>query len=732
MIGRSPPRPDAIEKATGRARYVDDLLPAGVWFGRTVRSPLPAGRIRRVTVADSFPREAAILVTGEGLGNRNRVASVISDMPFLATERVRYVGEPVALVAAPSPELVRAARDAVRLEIDPAAAILTLDAAEAAWRRDPAAHPALVAYRLRRGDAERALREAPLVLERVYRTPAQEQAYLEPQGMIAYPAARGVTVEGSLQCPYYVHAALLQLLGGAPEEVIVRQCVTGGAFGGKEDFPSLLAGHAALLARAGGHPVKMVYDRAEDIAFTTKRHPSIVRHRTGLSRDGQLLAMAIEILLDGGAYATLSPVVLSRALIHATGPYVCPHVAVDAAVLATNLPPTGAFRGFGVPQVAFAAECHMDELAEAVALRPDEIRRRNLVRVGSTTATGQVLRQSVSAERVLDEALRRSDFVSKWEAGRREAETAPGAGRRFRRGIGLALTWHGGGFTGGGERRLASRAALTVEDDDRVLIRVSNVEMGQGAHTALAQIAAARLGLPLERVACARPDTSQVPDSGPTVASRTVMVVGALVDDCARQLAEALRAAAARERGADPFDALRRTGGPRRFESRFVLPEGMHWDDETQSGDAYAAYAYACGTAEVTVDTATGEVRVERIVAACDPGRAINPAAVEGQIEGGTLQGLGFALLERLTQHDGRYEQSRFQTYVIPTALDAPPIDVALVEEPFSGGPMGAKGVGELPIHAPAPAIANAIAHATGARLRELPITPERLWEALR
>jgi len=728
MIGRSIPRPDAIEKATGRARYVDDLFPDGVWFGRTVRSPLPAGRIRAIVCDDAYLRDGALFVTGADLGERNRVASVISDMPFLATERVRYAGEPVALVAAPSPAAARAALAAVRVEIDPEPAVLTLDAAEAAWRRDPAAHPALVEYRLRRGDVERALRDAPIVLERTYRTPAQEQAYLEPQGMIAYPSERGVTVEGSLQCPYYVHPALVELLGCAPEEVIVRQCVTGGAFGGKEDFPSLLAGHATLLARAAGRPVKMVYDRTQDIRFTTKRHPSIVRHRTGLTRDGQLLAMSIEILLDGGAYATLSPVVLSRALIHATGPYVCPNVAVHGAVLATNLPPTGAFRGFGVPQVAFAAECLMDELAEAAGLRPDELRRRNLVRLGATTATGQVLRESVSAERVLDEALRRSDFVAKWEAARRER-----AATRLRRGIGLALTWHGGGFTGGGERRLASRAALTVEEDGRVLIRVSNVEMGQGAHTALAQIAAARLGLPIERVACARPDTSQVPNSGPTVASRTVMIVGALVDDCARQLAEALRAAAPAASDAETaLEALCRAGGPRRFESQFVPPAGMQWDDATQSGDAYAVYAYACGTAEVTVDTATGQVRVEHIVSACDPGRAINPAAVEGQVEGGTLQGLGFALLERLTQRDGRYEQDRFQTYVIPTALDAPPIEVALVEEPFAGGPGGAKGVGELPIHAPAPAIANAVAHATGARLRELPITPERLWEALR
>jgi CO/xanthine dehydrogenase Mo-binding subunit len=723
MIGRSVPRQDAREKACGLTRYVDDLRVDDLWFGLTVRSPVSAGRIRGIAIDPAFPHADAVVVTGDDPGAS---LPAVHDMPFLARGRVRYAGEPVALVAARTPELARAAAGAVRVAVDPEPAILSLEDAEAAWRRDPGAHPPLVEYAIGRGDPEAARRGSSIALERVYRTPAQEHAYIEPQGVIARPRPRGTVVEGSMQCPYYIRPALAAMLGCAEEDVIVRQCPTGGAFGGKEDFPTLLAGHAALLARACGRPVKMVYGRTEDLRYTTKRHPSIVRCRTGCDRDGRLRAMSIEILLDGGAYTTLSPVVTSRALLHATGPYVCDAVAVRAVCLGTNLPPTGAFRGFGVPQVAFAVETHMDELAEACGLRPDEIRRRNLVRIGSTTATGQVLRESVSAERVLDEALRRSDFATKWEQAKRQP-----AGR-LRRGIGLALAWHGGGFTGSGEKLLAARAALTVEDDDRVLIRVANVEMGQGAHTALAQIAAERLGLPLERVSCARPDTSEVPNSGPTVASRTILIVGRIVDDCARRLAAALRGASA----APDFDAalaeLRRAGGPLRFESQYRPPDWIRWDQATHRGDAYEVYSYGCAVAELEVDTATGRVRVERIVSACDPGRAINPAAVEGQIAGATLQSLGFALLERLSVREGRYEQDRLQTYALPTALDAPAITPVLVEEPYSDGPAGAKGVGELPIHAPAPAIANAIARATGARLRELPVTPERLWTALR
>jgi CO/xanthine dehydrogenase Mo-binding subunit len=746
MIGRSAPRTDARDKITGRTRYVADLDVPGAWAGVTVRSAVPAGRIVRIAAAADFPATDAVLVTGAGLGARNRVAMVTDEMPFLAVDSVRYLGEPVALVAAPDLEAARAAAQCVEIEIEPLPAVLALAEAERRWRADPAAAPPLAEYRITRGDAAAALRDSPIVVTGEYATPAQEQAYIEPQGMLALPRADGsIVLEGSLQCPYYIHSAIVRLLACAPEQVIVRQAPTGGAFGGKEDFPSLLAGHAALLARACGRPVRMLYDRHEDLLFTTKRHPSITRHRTGLSAKGELLAMEIEVLMDGGAYTTLSPVVLSRGLLHATGPYTCPNVSAHGICLPTNVPPAGAFRGFGAPQTLFAIETHMDRAALHCGLRPDEIRRRNLVRAGSVTATGQTLRESVGAEPVLDAALQASDFVRVWETG---ALPAPRARRR--RGIGLSLVWHGGGFTGSGEVHLTSRVALTVEADDRLLIRVANVEMGQGCETTLPQIVAARLGLPLARVACAQPDTSRVPNSGPTVASRTVMVVGALLDDCARQLEQALGQAWARRsarpaapgldgsRAAEVIDfdrglaALRSAGGPLRFEAQYAPPPGIHWDDATYRGDAYAAYSYACTVVEVEVDVETGEVRVERIVSANDVGRAINPQIVEGQIEGGTVQALGLALTERLTVREGRYEQGRFQTYMVPTACDAPEIDTILIDNPYPGGPGGAKGAGELPMDGPAPAIANAVARAIGVRFGELPITPELVLAALR
>jgi CO/xanthine dehydrogenase Mo-binding subunit len=730
MIGRSAPRTDARDKIIGRTRYVADLTAPGAWAGVTIRSPVPAGRIVRIAAAADFPSADAVLVTGAGLGARNRVAMITDEMPFLAVESVRYLGEPIALVTARDLETARSAARCVEVEIESLPAILSLAEAERLWRADPSAMRVLAEYRITRGDAAAALCEAPIVVTGDYATPAQEQAYIEPQGMLAWPRADGgMELEGSLQCPYYIHSAIVSLLACAPEQVVVRQAPTGGAFGGKEDFPSLLAGHAALLARASGRPVRMIYDRHEDLLFTTKRHPSITRHRTGLSPAGELLAMEIEVLMDGGAYTTLSPVVLSRGLLHATGPYSCPNVSAHGICLATHTPPAGAFRGFGAPQTLFAIETHLDRAAQRCGLRPDEIRRRNLVRAGSITATGQVLRESVGAEQVLDAALQASDFVRAWEAG---AGVDPRARRR--RGVGLSLVWHGGGFTGSGEVHLASRAALTVEADNRLLIRVANVEMGQGCETTLPQIVAARLGVPLARVVCAQPDTSRVPNSGPTVASRTVMVVGALLDDCAHQLAQALTRVAPAGETIDfdsRLEALRRAGGPLRFEARHTPPPGIRWDDATYRGDAYAVYSYACTVAEVEVDVATGEVRVERIVSASDVGRAVNPQIVEGQIEGGTLQALGFALTERLTLREGRYEQGRFQTYIIPTACDAPEIVPILIDNPYAGGPGGAKGAGELPMDGPAPAIGNAIARAIGVRFSELPITPERVLAAL-
>jgi len=546
------------------------------------------------------------------------------------------------------------------------------------------------------------------VVEGEYRTGRQEHVYIEPQGVIAVPGDAGMTVYGSLQCPYYVHKALVGLLGLSPDNVRIVQTETGGGFGGKEEYPSVIAGHAALLARKSGRPVKIVYDRLEDMAATTKRHPSIVRHRTGVTRDGRITAMDIDVLLDGGAYCTLSPVVLSRGCLHASGPYRCDNVRVHGRVVMTNTPPSGAFRGFGAPQTVFAAEVQMDRVAEAVGLDPVRLRERNALRPGDTMATGQRLGEDASALPVLREAVKRSDFQRKRRAW-----------RGTNRGIGLSLFFHGAGFTGSGEVMLASKAALELtERGARIL--VGSTEMGQGTRTSLAQVVAEALRLPVDRIEVADPDTGRVPDSGPTVASRTCMVVGGLLKACAEEMR-------ARLGGLSPAAYLKRHG-PLRVTRQYEPPPGILWDDATYRGDAYATYGWGCDVAEVELDPVTYEVRPTRVTAVVEIGRAVNPLMVAGQVEGGTAQGLGYALLEEVVMREGRMANAQLTNYLVPTTLDTPPVDVTILESPYRHGPFGAKGVGEMPMSGPGPAVANAVRH-LGLDLRSLPITPEKVLE---
>jgi CO/xanthine dehydrogenase Mo-binding subunit len=551
-----------------------------------------------------------------------------------------------------------------------------------------------------------ALAGAEVVVEGEYRTGHQEHAYIETNGVIAVPENGGVTVYGSLQCPYYVHRALMALLALPAERVRVVQTETGGGFGGKEEYPSMIAGHAALLALKARRPVKLIYDRQEDMVATTKRHPAIVRHRTGLGRDGRLRAMEIDVLLDGGAYNTLSPVVLSRGVLHATGPYRCEHVLVRGRAVMTNTPPNGAFRGFGAPQTQFAVEVHMDRIAETLGLDPVRLRARNALRPGDSTATGQVLGKDASAAAVLREAVRRSDFARKRRAW-------AGTGK----GIGLSLFFHGAGFTGSGEVKLASQAALELTPRGARIL-VASTEIGQGTRTMHAQIVADTLGIPYDRVEVAPADTALVPDSGPTVASRTCMVVGKILQRCAEEMKRRL--------GKLSPAAYLRKHGPLVITRSYQKPAEISWDDEHYRGEAYGAYAWGCDVVELELDPVTSEVRPLRLLAVQEIGKAIHPILARGQIEGGSAQGLGFALCESVIMKDGRMANAQLTNYVVPTTLDTPPIDVVILERPYRHGPFGAKGVGELPVDGPAAAAVNALRHA-GLDVREIPATPERL-----
>ena len=695
-VGRSVPRKEGIGKATGKAVYADDLVFPGMIWGRTVRSEIPCGRV--VSIRHEFDESGFTIVDHRDIPGQNVIALIEMDQPCLVERDIRHVAEPILLLAHEDREVLHAAR--VTIDYERAAPLLDPERADVVFKH----------IHIRKGDVDRALADADVIVEGTYRTGAQEHAYIEPNGVVAVPEDGGIAVYGSIQCPYYVHKALVTLLGGAVSHVRVVQTETGGGFGGKEEFPSGIAAHAALLALKARRPVKIIYDRTEDMVATTKRHPSVVRHRTGVTRGGRLVAMDVEVMLDGGAYVTLSPVVLSRGTIHAAGPYRCEHTRINGRAVMTNTPPNGAFRGFGAPQTQFAMEVHMDRIAATLGMDPVRIREINALRPGDTTATGQTLGADCSALETLERAVKKSGYHAK-----RAATRASGIG------LGVSLFYHGSGFTGSGELRLASRAAIELTDRG-VQVLTSSTEIGQGTRTMHAQIVADALGVPYDEVAVAQPDTSRVPDSGPTVASRTCMVVGGILQRAAGEL---------RRRIGDvhPADYFREHG-PLRVEAEYEQPDWIRWDDDTYRGDAYATYGWGCNVAEVELDPVTYEARPTRLTVAVDVGKAIHPALATGQIEGGTAQALGFALLEHVVMRDGAMANAQLSNYVIPTSLDAPTIDVILIENPYSGGPFGAKGLGELPMDGPAPAVVNAI-RSLGVDVREIPALPEVVHRAV-
>jgi len=524
----------------------------------------------------------------------------------------------------------------------------------------------------------------------------------------------------------------MALLGLPEDKVRVVQTETGGAFGGKEEYPSMIAAHASLLAMKAGQPVKIIYDRPEDMAATTKRHPSRTRHRTAVTKDGKILGGEIELVMDGGAYMTLSPVVLSRATIHAGGPYYWPNVRVRAKVVATNAPPHGAFRGFGAPQSLFAMERHMERIARAVGLSSAEIRRRNFLQPGQTTITEQVINDPIDLGKLLDRALELADY----DARRARFAEENGSGSK-KKGMGIAAFLHGAGFTGSGERYLASVVGVEGCADGGVKVLVSSTEFGQGTNTVLCQIAAEALRLPYENVHIAQPDTNQVPNSGPTVASRTAMVVGNLVGSAALGLKQTLIGAGLLKENytGDEFHAACQAylaaHGTLRSLARYESPEGIYWDDQKYRGEAYAAFAWAVYVAEVTVDLATYQARVDDFVALQEIGRVMNPVLARGQILGGVAQGIGFALYEKVEWREGRMANSQITNYIIPTSADVPPIRVYFEEMGNPYGAFGAKGIGELPMDGPAPAVVNAIEDALGIPFDTVPLVPETILEGI-
>lgn len=734
MKDRSPQRVDAMKKICGSALYVDDIPVVDVLHAATLRTSCAGGTIEALIFDPVVNWSEFIVVTAQDIPGLNAVKMLENDQPILVDHLFRHCGEAVVLLAHVDPDKLQIALNHVCV------------------RESPLAHPvfdieeALVAatviipenvytdYLLDKGDVDQFRQHAEVVIEAKLSTPAQEQLYIEPQGMLAVLQDDGVLrIEGSMQCPYYVLDALLHCTNLPKEKLRVIQSTTGGAFGGKEDYPSVIACHAALLAlKACGRPVKLLYQRGEDMRVTPKRHPSRSIVRLGANREGLLQFIDMDFAVDGGAYRTLSPVVLSRGVIHAPGPYRCENVRVRGRAVATNHPPFGAFRGFGAPQSIFALEVAMDKLAKKLNLDPAELRRRNLLRKGDLSATDDLLEDDCFAHEILEAALSASHYYER----KAEFQQWNEANHATRRGIGLATFAHGAGFTGNGELYLASKVFLQAHKDGQVEILCSNTEMGQGAATTLAQIASEALHLPLNRVHLAQTDTARVPNSGPTVASRTCMVVGDLIEKAAVQLLQklqdegGLRKAFTSDEFAAACSRMQETGNEMLVTASYQPPLDMLWDEQRFKGRAYASYAWAAYIAEVEIDTLTMETQVLNFTAAQEIGHAVHPQIVQGQIEGGVVQGIGYALFENvLWSEQGVMANDRLTNYIIPTSADIGNLQVVLMEKGLGAGPNGAKGVGELPMDGPAPALVNAIQQALNLDICDIPVMPELLLE---
>jgi CO/xanthine dehydrogenase Mo-binding subunit len=757
VAGQSATRTDALQKATGKLMFGADYSKEGYLHGKILRSPHPHALIKSIDMdkAKNLPGVVAVLAA-ENVPGRNGFGAIIPDQPVICGDKVRFVGDGVALVAAETEEIAERALELIHVEYEPLPAIF--DPRDALKEDAPKIHEKgnLLSYnKLRKGDVEKGFAEAEVILERTYQVPFLEHAYIEPDVTMAIPQSDGtMLVEGPMQAPFTVRRNINAVLGVPVNKVRVRQIPLGGGFGGKEDSPIDIGCRAAVLAHHTCRPVRMILDREEVTLQTCKRHPMIMEVKIGAKRDGSIVAFEGVIYDEQGAYASLGPILPPaggshiHAMVMMPGPYEIPHVKVDAYLCYTNHPYGGAMRGFGAPQVHVAHEQMIDELAQELGITPIDVRRKNAFKLGSLTATGQVLDQSVGLRDTLEACAKAFD----WD--RRYKETGyVDEGRTKRRGVGIGMGWYRTSIGTSGD---ACGANVYVHEDGSALLFTGITEMGQGSFTVLPQICAEELGIRLEDVRLVQPDTDMVPESGPTVGSRSTTLMGNAIILAAREVKQSILEMASdmllvpleRLESRDrkiydrenpnktiPFkEAAARcmATGKRLIGQGWWAPPPATLDPETGQGNPYFVYTYSTHMVEVIVDVETGEVDVTDFVAAFDVGKAINPKALEGQIEGGVAMGLGYALMEEVALKEGHIQNLHLGDYLIPTSLDVPDIKPIVLEVENKYGPYGAKGIGEMPNIPATPAILNAIANACGGRVRSLPADPERVFWAIK
>lgn len=692
-ISKSVLKIDNDEKSKGSAIYVSDITIPGMYYAKTVRSTIPKGKIKKITLP--VMPEHYTIVDYKDIPGKNIVRIIFEDQLIFAEDKVTYYGEPIMLVVGPEKIVIAELVKQIKIEyIEETPVYEYVNSA--------------VNYNFKKGDAKSAFENADKVIKYDYETGYQEQLYIEPQGMVVEIDKTGkVTLTGSLQCPYYIKNAVLSALNAKDSEVRVIQAVVGGAFGGKEEFPSLTTTQLAVAAKKIGKPIKMIYEREEDMEVTTKRHPSKIHMEAAIGKNKEILAFKSNVGLDAGANIGLSGVVLSRALIACTGAYTIDDIEVNGDVFLTNTVPNGAYRGFGAPQMLFAVEMFIHHIAKEINVDPLELRLKYLAKQGDATSTQGTFNDPIIMNDMIKKALEVSDY---------KAKKIEFAKKDVYKGIGMSWFLHGCGFTGSGEStHINALVKLRKDKEDRVHILIAAVDMGQGIRTTMMKIVSQILDIPLEQTVYDLPNTDKVPDSGPTVASRTIMIVGGLVARAAKQLKDSWT----------PGEELT-------VSERYKQPEYIKWDEDNFVGDAYPAYSWGVNIVEVEVCPITYQVTLQHVWSVYDIGKAIDERIIMGQADGGIMQGIGYGYLEVMTSKDGRIQQKNVTDYIIPTTVDSPPLDTYLMDNPYPLGPYGAKGAGELTLVGGAPAVALAIEEAIGEKVFNIPVTPEYIMELMK
>jgi CO/xanthine dehydrogenase Mo-binding subunit len=738
QVGIEIPKVDVLEKALGEAKYGADFPSADPLHLKVIRSPKPHAKIVRIEMDEALKVPGVERVfTAKDIPGKNLVGTITKDQPILASDRVRYIGDPVALIAAKTEEGAEEAAQELIVVYEDFPSITHPE--EALQTHAPMIHEKgnlLLEFHVIKGDVQRGFKEAEVIIEETYTTTWVDHAYLEPDAGISYLDEEGrVTVVCPTQNVHYDQREVASVLALPLEQVRIIQCATGGGFGGRLDITV-----QCLLALAVFHlkkPVKIIYSREEVFQVTSKRHPLKIRYKSGVKKDGTLTAVEVDILGDTGAYASYGSTVAIRSAIHATGPYQVPNVKVRSRMAYTNNSWSGAMRGFGVPQMAFAHESQMDLLAQALKMDPIEIRLKNSLRIGSETATGQTLMASVG----IGETLKK---VKEWRDRLANFKDDP-PNPFVKKGVGVGSMWYGIGNTGIAN---PSTAQMEIDSNGEIRLFTGVADIGQGSDTVLLQIASEAIGVSLKEIRLIRADTAVTTDAGATSASRQTYISGNAILNAVKNLKEEAIKEASQLLDIDEKDLFYEEG---KFKSRTCLtttipirevakrcgkvlrgegnfdPETTRLDPETGQGVPYATYAFATHLAEVEVDTETGKVKVKRVIASHDVGKAIHPKNVIGQIMGGVAMGTGFALMEEFITG----ETTSFVNYLIPTSKDVPEVISILVEEKEPTGPFGAKGVGEPALIPSAPAILNAVANAIGQRIYHLPANLERVLEAI-